>query len=510
MNKSQQKPLGRKNYGHIPHLEGSRMGPADHKCSDGQARIATVQVRDKHDEIFLQEKSDGSNVGVARIGDQLHPLTRSGYPAITSSFLQHKCFHNWVFENVERFMDVLEDGERLVGEWLMQAHGTRYCVHPSTPILFGDLTWKPAGSVFSGAELVAFDEFVLPQNRQRHWRRSFVIDASPIIRPSYKVILSDGTQLISSAEHLWLVKASSVVKWTRTDQLRGISNFTARGIKHKFPSQLCRLLDVWGEDNSKEAGYLAGVFDGEGSLSYVHRNKRDRKRFNFVLTFSQKDNIVVQKVLEKLNSLNFSYGISKGERNVLQIRINGGIPEKIRFLGKIRPYRLLQKFNLDLMGEIDARAKIVVEEVEFIGNCELIGFSTTTKTFIADGFGSHNCLHHEPFVAFDLMREDIRLPYDQFVSRLKDQFIIPKLLHRGGSLGIPDAMSLLNTYGFHGATDPVEGVVWRVERDNPTGKKGETVRKVDFLVKYVRPDKVDGIYLPEVSGKDPIWNWFPK
>jgi len=52
----QQKPLGRKNYGHIPYLPGSRMGPGDHKCHEGQARIATAKVRDKNDEIFVQEK----------------------------------------------------------------------------------------------------------------------------------------------------------------------------------------------------------------------------------------------------------------------------------------------------------------------------------------------------------------------------------------------------------------------------------------------------------------------
>lgn len=35
--------------------------------------------------------------------------------------------------------------------------------------------------------------------------------------------------------------------------------------------------------------------------------------------------------------------------------------------------------------------------------------------------------------------------------------------------------------------------------------KGE----VDFLAKYVRPDKIDGLYLPEISGKEAIWNWRP-
>ncbi len=91
----QQKPLGRKNYGHIPHLPGSRMGPGDHKCHEGQTRIVTAKARDKNDEIFVQEKLDGSNVGVARIGDVLHALGRSGYAAASSPHEQQRHFSDW-------------------------------------------------------------------------------------------------------------------------------------------------------------------------------------------------------------------------------------------------------------------------------------------------------------------------------------------------------------------------------------------------------------------------------
>jgi hypothetical protein len=53
--------------------------------------------------------------------------------------------------------------------------------------------------------------------------------------------------------------------------------------------------------------------------------------------------------------------------------------------------------------------------------------------------------------------------------------------------------------------------VWRIERNelvNP-GKDGERRWAVDFLVKYVRPDKHDGIYLPEINGREPVWNEAP-
>ena len=146
------KPLGRKSYGHIGHLPGSRMGPSDHHCHEGQARIATEKTRDKHDEIIVQEKLDGSNVGIARIGDEIVPLSRAGYRAETSPYEQHHHFARWTLKQCDRWMSVLRDGERLCGEWLMQAHGTRYQL-PHEPFVAFDL--------MTTDERTIFDEFLI-------------------------------------------------------------------------------------------------------------------------------------------------------------------------------------------------------------------------------------------------------------------------------------------------------------------------------------------------------------
>lgn len=89
------------------------------------------------------------------------------------------------------------------------------------------------------------------------------------------------------------------------------------------------------------------------------------------------------------------------------------------------------------------------------------------------------------------------------------EFVTPTLLHRGGPLSLDETLKCLGERGFHGSLDPVEGAVWRVERDKPTGKKGERRRIMDCLVKYVRPGKLDGMYLPELSGQESVWNWRP-
>lgn len=138
------KPLGRKAYGSIGHLPGSRVGPGDHAVHEGQARICTEQARDRHDLIVVQEKLDGSCVAVARIGDALHALTRSGWPAQASRFEQHQIFAAWVRQHEARFRALLEPGERLVGEWIAQAHGTRYEL--INPILPGHWGIEPFGA----------------------------------------------------------------------------------------------------------------------------------------------------------------------------------------------------------------------------------------------------------------------------------------------------------------------------------------------------------------------------
>lgn len=120
------KPLGHKAYGSIPHLPGSRLGVGDHHCSPGQARIACEKARDKHDIIIVQEKLDGSNCAVAKVNGEILALGRAGYLAETSKYPVHHSFCKYVDQNKLRFDAMLKEGERVVGEYLAQAVGTKY------------------------------------------------------------------------------------------------------------------------------------------------------------------------------------------------------------------------------------------------------------------------------------------------------------------------------------------------------------------------------------------------
>lgn len=156
------KPLGRKAYGHIPHLPDSCLGPSDHHCSEGQARIATKKAWDRWDVIIVQEKLDGSCCAVAKVNGAIVPLVRASYRAETSPYEQHYLFAKWVLypKQYKRFDALLREGERVVGEWLAQAHGIRYDLPHESFIPFDLMTGHSRVSFPDLQERVAACGFV--------------------------------------------------------------------------------------------------------------------------------------------------------------------------------------------------------------------------------------------------------------------------------------------------------------------------------------------------------------
>lgn len=209
------KPLGHKAYGSIPHLPGSRMGPADHHCHPGQERICLEKARDRHDEIIVEEKLDGSCVAVARIGCDIFALGRSGYLASTSKYEQHHFFAAWVFNNIGRFA-FLADGERVVGEWLAQAHGTRYDLSHEPFVAFDVMIGHVRAPIDKRNALLG-DRFVRPR----------VISRGPMsMAEVQKALETSGHGAIDPVEGaVWRVerhgKVDFLAKWVRPDKVDG-------------------------------------------------------------------------------------------------------------------------------------------------------------------------------------------------------------------------------------------------------------------------------------------------
>ena len=122
-------------YPKIPHLPGSRTGPADRHVGRIRGESLTLKAT-AGAHIVVEEKLDGTCVVVVRDGTTVLAHGRDGRPAHASRNLGRRLFARWVNERREQFLALLEDGEHACGEWMPLAHGTRYSLSHEPFVLF--------------------------------------------------------------------------------------------------------------------------------------------------------------------------------------------------------------------------------------------------------------------------------------------------------------------------------------------------------------------------------------
>lgn len=266
-----------------------------------------------------------------------------------------------------------------------------YCLAPDTPVLTADLRWVEAQKITEGDHLAGFDE-ERPAHHDRRWRDAVVEAAGTVALPAYRIGLADGTEIVASAMHRWLtINSSQVYQWTDTQSLRTPDH---KRSKRSNPSRLTRVVDVWDEMNSRESGYLAAAFDGEGSLCQTLMARAGRvETFQMHCGFSQRDNEMRAYVEAQLAAFGFSTSRAGGggtNRNVSQVLIAGGRREVLRFLGSVRPERLLPRLDLNRVGRLTCADAVDVVSLTPLGVRSLVSMQTSTRTLIANGFASHN------------------------------------------------------------------------------------------------------------------------
>ena len=287
-----------------------------------------------------------------------------------------------------KYAKYIEREKRSLGE-TSDAFRMSYCVTPETRILTSDLRWVRADSIKVGDKLIGFDENPPKRYGQRKFNETLVEDVGEIERPCYEVTLNDGTKVTCSEEHQWLVfTAGSRTVWKQTKDLVSTD-------------RIYKVCDVW-EDLPQDyrLGYLSASFDGEGCISQIKGKIQQ-------LTFSQRDNAMLKQVKEYLTDFGFDYNadyfdnrnLYKGQDPVYKLFIKGGKRELLRFLGSVRPRRLLENFDPNQLGTVrcsngDLGSDIHprVESIKYVGTKKVIPIRTTSHTYVAEGLASHNCL----------------------------------------------------------------------------------------------------------------------
>lgn len=207
------KPLGIKNYGSIPHLSGSRLGPNDYMMEQGQEIICTKKPRDKWDLVIVQEKLDGGNVGVCKVNGKIIPITRAGYTALSSPYETHHIFHKWAMDYEARFMELLNEGERIVGEWMYHVVGTKYELK-NDPFLAFD--------IMNGMERLPYIEFLTRISRE-------YIQTPKLLHIGQPITIKDVEKLLGKKGHHGADKAEGAV-W-RVER-KGKVDFLAKYVRH--------------------------------------------------------------------------------------------------------------------------------------------------------------------------------------------------------------------------------------------------------------------------------------
>lgn len=263
--------------------------------------------------------------------------------------------------------------------------GVEFCLAPGTPVLTKDLRWIRAETVSVGDELLAFDEYPLLRTEdgsglarnKRSWRSSTVLAAESIVRPSYRISLEDGSEVIASAEHLWLVRTpeENRLEWIKTCDL------------DLGRHRLMKLLDVWDDQTLMyERGYLAGTLDGEGWLT---QPLKENGGSSLRIGFAQRENGMASYARACLEAFGFSWAECPGE-SVIQFNVKGRRHEVLRLLGTIRPKRLMKSFSPEKLGVLEGKEYIHIRRLDYLGERPVVALGTTTKTIVANGFASHN------------------------------------------------------------------------------------------------------------------------
>jgi hypothetical protein len=277
-------------------------------------------------------------------------------------------------------------GEREVDEVGVWGVDMSHCIAPETKVLTTDLIWVQAKDIEKGQELIGFDEESTEENRggqNRRYRKCVVDNITRIILPCYRLTMEDGSIIVCSSQHKWLCSSAHRNHWMTTEELIPKGAF-----KDSRSSHILKPLETWEYDNSREAGYLAGAFDGEGNISQKPNNFNGT---HLSLGFAQNENDMGKYVEQILTAKSYEFNkISEKTGKTNKYTIKGGKCEVLKFLGKIRPPRLLNKFNPDAIGAMRTRNHVAVIKKEFLGEQEVIGWKTSTRTFIAEGFASHN------------------------------------------------------------------------------------------------------------------------
>jgi DNA repair photolyase len=181
-------------------------------------------------------------------------------------------------------------------------------------------------------------------------------------------------------------------------------------------AQSIRRLVAWPPAPTKEwsAGFLAGIFDAEGSFS------------GSVLRISNTDRLIIDWLCRCLRVLNFACVVEhahyEDRKPIEVVRLTGGLREHLRFFHTVGP-AIVRKVDITGLA-LKSAAPLGVESIEPLDTMRLYDITTETGDFISNGVVSHNCYARPSHAYMGLspgLDFETRLFYKQDAARVLEQ-----------------------------------------------------------------------------------------
>lgn len=274
-------------------------------------------------------------------------------------------------------------------------HVPENCVTPDTPILMGDLTWRLAGELSTGDRIVGFDE----ENGQvgstagRRFREAFATVHGRVTKDCYEVTTSDGRTVVASADHKWLVNLPYV---NRGSRVAWVETSALDMAKHMVKS----VGAPWSESAGREAGWVAGAIDCDGSV--VFNNSGDSQVL-FGQSVGRTD--VMDRFRKYLTDTKREwYEVSrsdrsgfKGQGGFTDLRVKGGLWRTVAFLAETGPEKFEAVRDNCWVNRVVGKTTDAVEimSVRHVGPRELVSLESSARTYVANGLLCHNT-HGDP------------------------------------------------------------------------------------------------------------------
>lgn len=260
------------------------------------------------------------------------------------------------------------------------------CVVATTPILMADFSWKKAGDIEAGEVVLAFDEH--ERVKGRRYQMSLV-EANRLVDSECVTIESkSGEPITVSKGHPFLVRRGPLLTGDKSTSVYTDRWEWIKAVDLKIGDKIGFFGNPSQRDESREAGYVAGIFDGEGHLVMKDHN-------SVTLGFSQRPGAVLDETLQILDAKGFDVAVQKNTRDDCQeIRILGGRREIARFMEVFAPERLKSKtadmFDNTVMRIGRSISTTQVTAIFDAGVQKVANLQTETSTYISSGYLSHN------------------------------------------------------------------------------------------------------------------------